>query len=495
LELSAFDERGAARDVHVYEAYWAPFTEGRVTLRDVVTFLLGGARDGINQGWKPFRRWLFGQYAHFPSPVRTVLYLIVAAAVIISLAVLNTIIVTMAAAQAPFVSHPGWLTRALFSDVTTILNVVLAVYLMFGVSVLASMWRHAVFGWVSIITCVLALWATITAGVVAVMDVAYHVRSADGGSPLFGGPRWREFDLLVGAALLGVTAVAGVIGLVRFIWRVKRAFADNSEQKARTFWMLAACVLIGVGVAWVAVWVGARAFPAAPIGPWLRRACFGISWPLMVGVAWMVRGFLIQYVGDVAVFVQSNTLDRFYDLRQQIKSCVWKTAHAVYSQQPAYESIVMVGHSLGSVLIYDTLNQLLSDEVLVSGAPSVAVRTELLLTFGSPLDKTAFLFGAQGGRGQSKEAREALAAAVQPLISRAAVREEIPWINIFSSWDLISGSLDYYDLPKDATPPGPARVRNIPDPEATTLLAAHTEYWQNALVYRTILKALHCQVA
>ena len=104
------------------------------------------------------------------------------------------------------------------------------------------------------------------------------------------------------------------------------------------------------------------------------------------------------------------------------------------------------------------------------------------LKFGSPLDKTAFIFGAQGA---GTEAREALAASVQPLISDAQVRPR--WVNIYSTWDIISGSLDYYDLP-DRSNRHP--VENIKDPKATTLLAAHVEYWRNEKLFEALIEAL-----
>jgi hypothetical protein len=33
-------------------------------------------------------------------------------------------------------------------------------------------------------------------------------------------------------------------------------------------------------------------------------------------------------------------------------------------------------------------------------------------------------------------------------------------------------------------------VKNLKDPEATTLLMAHTEYWKNGLLVRTLYDAL-----
>jgi hypothetical protein len=148
--------------------------------------------------------------------------------------------------------------------------------------------------------------------------------------------------------------------------------------------------------------------------------------------------------------------------------------------------VVLVGHSLGSVVTYDVLNGLINEDELhrtSTGPPQrVAERTRMLLTFGSPLDKTAFLFASQTHR--LKEGREALATTVQPLIQDYAFRH-LRWVNIYSPWDIISGALNYYDTHNKPVPPG---VDNRADPEATTLLAAHVEYWTNPLL-RNILVA------
>ena len=48
-------------------------------------------------------------------------------------------------------------------------------------------------------------------------------------------------------------------------------------------------------------------------------------------------------------------------------------------------------------------------------------------------------------------------------------------------------SLDYYDR-KDRS--NRNAVENIRDPDATTLLAAHVEYWRNPTLFQTILGVL-----
>jgi len=106
-----------------------------------------------------------------------------------------------------------------------------------------------------------------------------------------------------------------------------------------------------------------------------------------------VREILVQYVGDVAIYVRSNKLDRFDAVRSEVKE--------------AARSVV-------SALAYDTLNRLMQDDWLCGGALRVASRTETMVTFGSPLNKTAFLFTIQGK--DSLHIRERLASTVQPLI-------------------------------------------------------------------------------
>jgi hypothetical protein len=74
----------------------------------------------------------------------------------------------------------------------------------------------------------------------------------------------------------------------------------------------------------------------------------------------------------------------------------------------------MVGHSLGSVIGYDVVNGLLLEDAFSDHPLHVANRTRMFLTFGSPLDTTAFLFRTQAE--MCSPIREVAAAAVQPMI-------------------------------------------------------------------------------
>src|ERR1700751_79666 len=62
-ELQWSDKTKVDHAVHVYEAYWAPLTEGEVTYRDTILFLLSAAWNGLQ--WSKlfrlssFERWMF----------------------------------------------------------------------------------------------------------------------------------------------------------------------------------------------------------------------------------------------------------------------------------------------------------------------------------------------------------------------------------------------------------------------------------------------------
>ena len=65
------------------------------------------------------------------------------------------------------------------------------------------------------------------------------------------------------------------------------------------------------------------------------------------------------------------------------------------------------------------------------------------------------------------------------------------WINLWSRFDWISGHLDLYDRDgehRDGA--NPQRVRNEIDPQASTPLQAHTEYWENAKLAETLWEEL-----
>jgi hypothetical protein len=221
-------------------------------------------------------------------------------------------------------------------------------------------------------------------------------------------------------------------------------------------------------------------------------ALFGAA--VFVALAYIIHYFVVEYVGDVAIYVSSYKVSRFDAIRNSILNAAYTVSRQIYSAGVAddhelpYDRVVIVGHSLGSVISYDLLNAAINwDQVECGFKHKVVERTTRLITFGSPLDKTAFLFRCQVKSGRNL--REALAARQQPLIfDYAKFRpESFKWVNIYSPRDIISGHLDYYDIP-DAPNRNP--VENRVDEQARTLFLAHTQYWENEELHRALYEAV-----
>ncbi len=492
-------------EAHVYEGYWAPLTEGRITLRQVMSFLAGAGSNGLKIARKTFRRWLMGEFQVFPTPIRIVLYLLVALATVAALVTLNSTIVTVAATRALFSQKPWWLTDGLFADLTTTFNAVVTAMAVFGASLAIAHYMRSwkapvlarkIWGWVTLPIFVLTVFVIILAGVSVLSLLFLHIRgtvadNAELWEAFFSKGSIDAFNAWFDTWALALVLIAVGLRLLSWVgvilWRVLR---DLGEPHGR--WLTIAIVTV-FALLVVALVFLVRRFLGVPHGSeGLLGAQRGVAWPLLVVASAFIRLVLVQFVGDVAIYVMPYKLDAFNDLRKEIKEAVYKVAHAVYALKDQsgtrleYDHVIVLGHSLGSVIAYDALNRLIHEDRVAAPADALHVvdRTPLFLTFGSPLDKTAFIFGAQGHG--TTEARESLAASVQPLIQSYIYRPE-QWINIYSPWDIISGYLDLYDLPGAKNP---KKVDNRKDPEATTLLMAHTEYWNDPLVIQTLYNAL-----
>jgi hypothetical protein len=461
--------------IHVYEVYWAPLTEGRIGIKEVVMFLYRAGINGLQRGVQPFQRWLFGSGETLEPPIRTLIFILVALAVVLSLIMLNTALVAVGAARGLFSSDASWLTPALFADLTFIFSVVLDSMAVFAVILLASKLTSrlsigALFRFASIAAFVCVVFIIVMAAVAVPFLASYHVGEK---MPAFFPTAFSDVTSTVLGWTIGLLAAAGALVIILTLaYRLSLHPSTFSIVVFALFLLLLA--LIGLEIVEFTV----------------RRQQFDTQWVITWIVLFLasayIRNLLVQYVGDVAIYIQPQALDSFHDLRERIKKVARDTIQPVYALKDpnggfTYDAVYLVGHSLGSVIAYDTLNTLLREDATDGEPLRITRRTKLLLTFGSPLDKTAFFFATQKKR-EGTNVRERLAASVQPLIDNETTRT-FPWINVYSPWDIVSGNLDYYDgckLPKLN------RVCNQIDPHAVTFLWAHVEYWHNPFIFETL---------
>jgi hypothetical protein len=160
-----------------------------------------------------------------------------------------------------------------------------------------------------------------------------------------------------------------------------------------------------------------------------------------------------------------------------------------------YDQIIIAGHSLGSVIAYDTLNRIILQINAGMIDQKKAEKIKGLVTFGSPLDKIAFFFG-ENVTPKEKIRRKILAdthtfRTISLLDDKSDIDKpdpfwvfpEVRWLNFWHPKDFISGKLDLYDLSKvqpkyvgtlkeDGTKEG-----NIKIDAKMKFLAAHGCYW------------------
>ena len=441
----SLSHEGRSRDVHIYEASWAPLTAGQVSLKDVVAFLLRAAADGlIRNNPLRFRRLMFGSWQNFRIRLRAFGLLALVAATFLALAWISIVIVAVTAARSILHGPSTWPSSAMVNALTQDM-----------LPFLASAGSLVI----------LYTWA-----------LARERRRDQSTGPL--APR-RAPHL-----------VNGVIWFA-LILTIAMSLAASA---------LMLLDLVGVGD--VTEWL--RDLPAvAVIFAWLRSHQFSataitIIWTLVIGINFYIRSVLVDYLGDVAAYIAAHTVSKFEQIRVAIQQRAKSAAQEILGMKDAsgkyiYARVIMLGHSLGSVIAYDTTNALLLDEALgIEPLHKVQSRLTHLITFGSPLDKTAFLFREQQPR--NSQVRESLATNVQPLILDRRFRSALRWENLWSPADLISGHLSYYDEDADhaalSGPPAEHRVNNAKDPHSTIPLLAHIMYWQSPLLANKLLLAV-----
>lgn len=423
---------GGAHRVHLYEAYWAPITEGQVGLKEVFWFLLvAGVQGVLRWAQRPvFERWMFGRWVPFKVPARTPFKLFAIVVLLSSLAIINAVLLAVVGARLAGAAT-FWPGQELFRAFTS----------------------------------------AIAIAAIGLLLVAVGIKVVPTGLGFLGrsGARWIAWT----AILLGLAAIA-VAGafIVRDIVVSQMEFVPGSG------------------------WLGGFVSRLTGI-PYV--IFIGLVWGLPLIAAAIARRFLVEYVGDVVAYVSSHSVSRFNEIRKAIQKVSLDVASAVYRAAaedgtPFYGRVVMVGHSLGSVVAYDTLNALLTQDRLDGDAARIRERTAMLITFGSPLNKTAYIFRNQ--RSPGSEVRETMAAAVQPLISSYDNRT-MPWVNLFSKNDWIGGPLEFYDTRKSKDAPAKRdlqehvrRVLNLEDEDARTPLAAHNEHWKGRKLGQTLVGAI-----
>lgn len=261
-------------------------------------------------------------------------------------------------------------------------------------------------------------------------------------------------------------------------WMGRRV--SSTQRKAELWWigLAALSLIVFLALAYLIVWewnVNVRAY----VELFIRDGVLILL--LLVGAAALLRKILIGYVGDVTVYVTADAKAANYQARSAILKESTE-ALTLLLKNDSYDRVIVAGHSLGSVIAYDTINRLLSTAWATPEGANQKAESELtpdqlnklkgLVTFGSPLDKIYYFFREEVGADQAVRAqilsflhsfRKARSGRdygefkftypkpkPTPLPDRPfdfpQPTEEFCWLNIWSRMDPVSGPLDFYEL-------------------------------------------------
>lgn len=285
------------------------------------------------------------------------------------------------------------------------------------------------------------------------------------------------------------TAVALGTGIVRS-WGRARAIGRRHDGAWRgaSFGRLAslapalaasavAALLLAVGLAWLL---------RDPLATWwweledaarlLEQGRLGLALVVSAG-AWIASRWITDYLGDLVLYVTADDRAVRSETRRRIKRAAGDRLRELL--EGPWEQVFVAGHSLGSVIAYDCLNDLVRDLRADAISQSAAGRLQGLLTFGSPLDKVHTLFRERVRDEQAVRAQ--LLSFLHALRKRPSLRDDGPfrfapydvplegfiWLNVSTPLDFVSDHLRHYRVDVQRT----LRARNP--------LSAHAAYWRS----------------
>jgi hypothetical protein len=232
-----------------------------------------------------------------------------------------------------------------------------------------------------------------------------------------------------------------------------------------------------------------------------------LNWPGVILYAFLTifayvsRKILTSAIGCLAVYLGADDLSKNFAARSQIlHECTTilitllagRDETGNPDKQWTYDEVLIAGHSLGSVIAYDSLSQIivrdLAKDPSLSSVPLRRIKG--LLTFGCPLNKVVYFFRARTNLRtnvlsqilymlHSFRLRTPLPPQANPAIAmphpfpeKTPFAPEFLWYNAYSPFDIISGRMQFYTADLD-----------VPVERGVTPWTAHLSYWENDDLY------------
>ena len=309
-------------------------------------------------------------------------------------------------------------------------------------------------------------------------------------SAIFKSPTLMQW---IAKALMTIALLTGALLLFYGTRGILLKRRPNS-LRFRWEWRTAGCGLATIAVG-VAIGLAARIDFGNFFHPFITRGT--LKFAVAYIVAWGLRYFLKNYVGDVAVYVNADAKSKNYAARTAVlQGATTALTRILRDEHETYDQVILAGHSLGSVVAYDLVNELLNK---AAGTPDQLVGKKVdceidieqleklrgLITFGSPLDKVYYFFRDYTNPDQLIRAqilsylhsfrKQSSGRKYDPYTFQhysADTLTELRWLNAWAKFDPVSGPLHFY------------RVDETRDFNYKTPVLAHLSYWGDPNFYQ-----------
>jgi hypothetical protein len=277
------------------------------------------------------------------------------------------------------------------------------------------------------------------------------------------------------------------------------AVTEISGRKILLFTIPIVAVLLA-GLLWYIATIGVSLFPSQVVRrTWEALVKSGSLRSLLITVAlvlasFYIKRFYVDFIGDIAAYTTADENSASFKIRMSILNDAVSKIRLIL-KNPNYESVTLAGHSLGSVIVYDSLCWLrLEFQVEDSNKDRITEdeydKVRNLVTFGSPLDKVVYFFrttvpSSQTIRMHILDEVHGLRRHATSLNDRQ-IHDRKPfasggnfnWLNVYYPWDLVSARLSYFEDVDD---------RRL---WSSSWLICHTQYWHDERFYDLVLRSL-----
>jgi len=217
--------------------------------------------------------------------------------------------------------------------------------------------------------------------------------------------------------------------------------------------------------------------------------------PVVSGVTTLVLDrasrWISEMMGDLVMYTTADVRSQSYAIRQTVLNTAVEELK-ILLQRDDFDHIIIVGHSLGSLIAYDAINRIIVDLNAGNGVRLEQARKIVgLVTFGSPLDKVAFFFRDQAT--DDAFLRHQILTQQHGFRRRPFPDERFPvvianpstirfdwarWLNFYHLKDPIGGHLDAYEVNENI----------VCDAPVAGAVDAHSSYWFHAPMYLEIAR-------